>query len=245
MTTTIVTACAAGAAGAMALAYAAPHVFKRSTISTLRIACHAQRSLVLSFDDGPGRETTPRVLDMLASEDAAATFFLLGRRAAAAPQVVDRIAAEGHELGCHTHEHSHAWKVTPAAALRDIRRGYETLSPWIAPDAPFRPPYGKMTLWTWLALKRRGASIAFWTIDSGDTWATPPDPQLIADRAARDGGGVVLLHDFDRSADRQRYVLRATALLLETARREGLEVCRCSDLLSAPVERTADAVLSR
>jgi peptidoglycan-N-acetylglucosamine deacetylase len=79
-------------------------------------------------------------------------------------------------------------------------------------------------LWTWWALKRRGAPIAFWTIDSGDTWATLPDPQSIANRVAREGGGVVLLHDFDRSANRQRYVLRSTELLLKTSRREGLVI---------------------
>jgi peptidoglycan-N-acetylglucosamine deacetylase len=240
MLTTIAASCASATAGAMVLACAGPHAVRAVAVSKLRRSCRNHRTLVLSYDDGPGLTTT-RVLDVLGAGEVAATFFVLGRRAAAAPDVVDQIAREGHELGCHSHEHLHAWKVTPAAALRDIRRGYETLSRWIAPDAPFRPPYGKMTLWTWVALKRRGAPIAFWTIDSGDTWATPPQPQAVADRVARDGGGVVLLHDFDRGAERERFVLRTTELLLETARREGLNVRTFSELIGRAARRTGDA----
>jgi peptidoglycan-N-acetylglucosamine deacetylase len=203
----------------------------------LKLRCLERRALLLSFDDGPGPRLTARVLDMLDADRSRATFFLLGSRATAAPGVVDRIARAGHEIGCHTSAHLHAWRTSPAKALRDIGRGYETLSSWIGPDAVFRPPYGKMTWWTWMALKRRGAPIAFWTIDSGDTWQTPPDPQSIADRAVRDGGGVVLLHDFDRGPERERFVLRTTELLLATARREGLTVCTFSDLIGREIAR--------
>jgi peptidoglycan/xylan/chitin deacetylase (PgdA/CDA1 family) len=201
--------------------------------------------LVLSYDDGPGPTLTPQLLEMLGSTTTKATFFLLGKRAALAPDLVDRIVAAGHELGCHTDAHLHAWRSWPGSAVRDIARGYEALSQWLAPDAVFRPPYGKMTLWTWMALKRRGAPIAWWTVDSGDTWSSLPDPQSIADKVARAGGGVVLLHDFDRAPDRQQYVLRTTGLLLSTARREGLRVCRYGDLMSTPATNTTYAVVSK
>src|SRR5262249_57471514 len=59
----------------------------------------------LTFDDGPDPRWTPRVLDVLAARAARATFFLVGRRAAAAPDVVRAIADAGHEIANHTWSH--------------------------------------------------------------------------------------------------------------------------------------------
>jgi hypothetical protein len=84
--------------------------------------------------------------------------------------------------------------------------------------------------------------MAWWTVDSGDTHRALPDPESITDAVARAHGGVVLLHDFDRSAERGKFVLQVTESLLRAAQRDGLNVCCYRDLarhelhLSAPVE---------
>ena len=204
--------------------YLAPNALRlrlRRTQQRLR----KERKLVLTYDDGPGPSLTPRLLELLASHHCHATFFILGRNAATAPDLVSRIAAEGHELGCHTHEHLNAWKSAPWRAAADIGHGYSTLAPWIPPDAPFRPPYGKLTLPTWITLCRRKAPIVWWTLDSGDTHESIPDPSQVAERLAQDGGGIVLLHDFDRGQERMDFVFRTTELLLQVAEREGMRGC--------------------
>lgn len=71
----------------------------------------ADRELVLTFDDGPSRATTPAVLDALKEQCARATFFLVGRNAARAPELVERELAEGHGVGHHSFSH-------PAGTLR-------------------------------------------------------------------------------------------------------------------------------
>jgi hypothetical protein len=93
----------------------------------------------------------------------------------------------------------------------------------------------------WWEAHKRGARIAWWTIDSGDTWAQLPTPQSVADRVARAGGGVVLMHDFDRCQERMEFVLTTTKLLLQTAKREGLHVCRYSDLFRSEPTVTGGA----
>ena len=189
----------------------------------------------LTFDDGPGERLTPSILDMLAAAGAHATFFLLGLRAERLPEMPGRIRRGGHELGCHTRNHRHAWKSFPWTSAADIEAGYRTLAPWVRPDGLFRPPYGKLTPFTWLSLRRRGAPIGWWTIDSGDTHHGLPTPRSVADQVCRDGGGVVLLHDFDREsrdADaRHRFVLATTELLLRTAAREGISVKRLGEIM--------------
>lgn len=215
--------------------YFAPQVAKRRLIADLRRRCRARRALVLTYDDGPGPELTPRVLDALARYGAHATFFLLGFRAERAPEVVDRVVAAGHETGCHTHWHRHAFKCGPWDVARDVEQGYRTLAPWVPGDGLFRPPYGKFVLPAWLATRRRGAVAAFWTHDGGDTHPYLPAPEAIAQRVVADGGGVVLLHDFDRenasAASRAEYVVSCTERLLDAARRAGLRVCTFGELM--------------
>jgi peptidoglycan/xylan/chitin deacetylase (PgdA/CDA1 family) len=212
----------------------APWSIRRKEEQSLRQKAVNQRTLVLTYDDGPGPSLTTRVLEVLAGSKVAATFFLLGMRAAAAPQTVDRLVAGGHEIGCHTQRHLHAWKVAPWSSVRDIDEGYRTLSKWMPDAAIFRPPYGKMTLLTRHAVRRRGATIGWWTIDSGDTHARLPSPGQAAEQVAREGGGVVLMHDFDRLEDgpnRAKFVITVTESLLRTAAREGIQVRLLSDLM--------------
>ncbi|WP_187369030.1 polysaccharide deacetylase family protein [Baekduia soli] len=223
----------AGAALAAALAgEAATYAAKRREIAALRARCRAQRVVVLTFDDGPSRELTPRVLDVLADHGAQATFFALGQRAAGAPEVLDRVRAEGHEIGAHTMNHRNAWRTPPWDALRDIREGYGALAPWVATDGRFRPPHGKQTGLTRRAVRRRGAPVAWWTVDSGDTHTQLPAPDAVVRRVLAEGGGVVLAHDHGagRPAERQEFVLEVTGRLLRAARAGGLHVRPLRDL---------------
>jgi peptidoglycan/xylan/chitin deacetylase (PgdA/CDA1 family) len=197
--------------------------------------CAEGKTLCLTYDDGPGERTTPLVLDLLHAAGARATFFALGRCAEACRPVIERIAREGHEIGCHTFDHLNAWTTMPRTARADIDAGFRALAPWMRGPALFRPPYGRLTPLTWLVLRRRGVRVAWWTVDSGDTRAALPAPRLIVERVLRAGGGVVLLHDFDRSgpdaARRERHVMQTTEMLLAAAGREGLAIRRLGDVL--------------
>ncbi len=202
--------------------YLLPHLGRWRQVRRLRERCTRSRSLVLTYDDGPGAEVTPRLLDMLAAHGVKATFFLLGCRLRTHAAIAHRIRAEAHEIGCHTQQHLNAWTTWPWRAIADIRDGYQTLSHWAGHAAPFRPPRGRLTALTWAAVRRRGAPVGWWTVDSGDTCIVLPSPHACVDAVRRAGGGVVLMHDFDREPARQSFVLEATRLLLQAARSEGL-----------------------
>jgi peptidoglycan/xylan/chitin deacetylase (PgdA/CDA1 family) len=88
----------------------------------------------------------------------------------------------------------------------------------------FRPPYGKMTLPTYLTIRERGAPVWWWTIDSGDTHKSLPRPKQITDRILREPGGIVLMHDMNRSPDRNDFVLETTAALLDLAKQNSINV---------------------
>jgi peptidoglycan/xylan/chitin deacetylase (PgdA/CDA1 family) len=84
-----------------------------------------RKELVLTFDDGPIPETTPKALDALKAECVRATFFLLGRNSEAHPVLARRILAEGHSVGHHTYSHQNLSKMPFANAEAEINRGFE------------------------------------------------------------------------------------------------------------------------
>ena len=221
-----------------ALVFVLPHVYGRFSRISLARRCRRAGALVLTYDDGPGSILTPELIDLLRHHAARATFFCLGMKAAANPEIMDLVKSEGHELACHSYRHLHPWKAQPAAAMRDVCEGFEALSRWLSPQRWYRPPYGKLTLYTWFSLIARQARIVWWTHDSGDTWKNGPPP--VDDFVAgviRSGGGVVLLHDFDRENDeesdsRREFVLSVTKSLIEKAGLAGLKVMTLGELFN-------------
>src|SRR5262249_18487687 len=99
---------------------------------TLPLADH---EVVLTFDDGPLPPHTDRVLDLLASQCAKATFFVVGRMAKSYPALVRREHDEGHTVGTHTE--NHPLKRLPQGALEDdIAQGIESTTRALKNHAP-------------------------------------------------------------------------------------------------------------
>jgi len=172
----------------------------------------------LTFDDGPCPQSTPELLQLLKSHGIKATFFVTGENALRHSALVDRIIAEGHELGEHGHRHLHAWKSEPARYLVDLLSSGRILQPWIgARKALFRPPYGKLNLITllyaWLGERR----LAFWNVDPQDYCVSSNQNGRRIAESLRPGA-VVLLHDgrYSRSGSDPESTVHFVATLLET-----------------------------
>lgn len=204
-----------------------PYVLRRRQVAGLRSRCRELRAIVLTYDDGPGSRVTPRLHELLDSFGASATFFPLGCKLEGAETLPDR-----YELGSHSYRHLHAWKNSPMAVYEDIDRGLASVSR-LSSCRLFRPPHGKLTLATLLQVWARGCSMAWWTIDSSDTWPETVPASRIIDRLAREGGGVILLHDHDRLKYREReeYVIELSRAVLEFSRSADFRICKMSDVI--------------
>jgi peptidoglycan/xylan/chitin deacetylase (PgdA/CDA1 family) len=215
---------------APAVFYGGPWILRQVRMNRIRGVVTRERLLILTYDDGPSEELTPRLLDLLSRRRARATFFMQGSTANRFPEIVDRIVREGHAVGCHSDRHLNAWAASSAAAVADIDDGYSNLSRWIPPDAVFRPPYGKMTFATWWWAHRHRVPVVWWTVDSGDTHRDLPNSAQIAEAVRRAGGGIVLMHDFDHVHPRNDFVLELTSALLDLAERESLRILPLTEL---------------
>jgi peptidoglycan/xylan/chitin deacetylase (PgdA/CDA1 family) len=164
----------------------------------------APKEIVLTFDDGPWPGTTDRVLNALKHECVHATFFMLGRNAAAHPALAKRVLAEGHTIGHHTYKHPLLTRMPIERAEAEIEHGIAAVEvaaydePRGSPRTPFfRFPGFAASPALLERLKARGIA-AF----GADLWAgdwNPMTPQheraLLLQRLTKAGGGIVLLHD--------------------------------------------------
>ena len=152
-------------------------------------------TLNLTFDDGPDPQGTPRVLDALAAAEARATFFVLGTRAAAHPELIERILAEGHAVGLHGHEHLRHSELSRAAGEADTDRALAVLGELGVQPSRWRTPWGVEAEWTREVAAQRGLGLVHWDADTHD-WRGDRAPAMLAavGPLLRDGA-IVLAHD--------------------------------------------------
>ncbi|WP_235514259.1 polysaccharide deacetylase family protein [Deinococcus sp. Leaf326] len=173
----------------------------------------------LTFDDAPHPMYEPLLLDLLRRAGAKATFFVIGRNAAAYPYFVRDMAAQGHEVANHTYHHVRLPPLPTAEATDEMRWANEVLQGLTGkPVRYFRPPGGEYTPATLAAAQSLGLTTVFWTDDPGD-FQNPGDA-LLGARLRRNlrPGGIVLLHD---NAPQTLDVLRE---FLRVARRSGINL---------------------
>ena len=178
-----------------------PRVGLKHFPQTLPLLDH---EVVLTFDDGPWPATTPKVLAALAQECVRATFFLIGKPASEHPELVRRIAAEGHTVGHHTWSHRSLMRIPPNQTSEEIDRGIEAVEMALhgvatpVPSTPFfRFPGFESTPATLELLQSRGI-----VVFGADLWASDWNPmtpgqelKLITDRLKTAGRGIILFHD--------------------------------------------------
>jgi peptidoglycan/xylan/chitin deacetylase (PgdA/CDA1 family) len=120
------------------------------------------KTIFLTFDDGPTPDVTDKVLDLLKQYNAKATFFCLGKNVTAHPELFQSIINQGHATGNHTYNHLHGWKTDDAVYLDDVRKCKEVVN-----SVLFRPPYGRIKFSQIKKLKQN-YRIIMWDILSGD-----------------------------------------------------------------------------
>ncbi len=181
-------------------------------------------SVVLTFDDGPDPIWTPQVLRLLAAARVHATFCLVGRNAAAYPQLVRAIVAAGNTLCDHTWDHDEQLRTrSPAQIAADIAQGYQAIRQATGGSGPvfFRAPGGNWSGALIAEAARQQMKPLTWTVDTRD-WSRPGVVAIL--KSVTDElrpGGVVLMHD--GGGDRSQTV-HALAVLLLRLRMQGYRV---------------------
>ena len=199
---------ALGAALASHLPVVAASLWPRSrwlgpNLTRLPETSAARGDIALTFDDGPDPEVTPAVLDLLDGHGVHATFFCIGERAAAHPELCQNIVRRGHAVENHSARHRHNFALLgPRGYARELRAAQQTLSAvtGVAP-AFFRAPAGLRNPFLWPVLARHNLRLASWTRRGYDTRSRAPARVLGRLLRGLRAGDILLLHDGHAARD--------------------------------------------
>lgn len=193
--------------------YKTPTLFKWYYPNLVWNFSREEKCVYLTFDDGPTKEYTRWIVDLLEQFNAKATFFCLGKNALACPEEFELIKSKGHSIGNHTYNHLAGLENSLLSFLRDVRKCKS-----IFESKLFRPPYGRMTRKQSIAIDKE-YKIIMWDVLSGDF-----DLSLTGDECAKavinnsENGSIIVFHDSKKAAERLKIAL---PIVLETLSREG------------------------
>jgi peptidoglycan/xylan/chitin deacetylase (PgdA/CDA1 family) len=182
-------------------------------------------AVALTFDDGPDERGTPEVLAALEGLATKATFFVLGERLRAHPDLARDIRGRGHDLALHGMTHRRHDALSLDEARSELGAGMKAFDEVLG-ERPrwYRPPYGRSSPVLAAVCEELGLELAYWS-----SWGYDWEPLTgieIARVVLRDleAGTIVLLHDSARYAERDDAAPTAEALptIVEAARGRGL-----------------------
>ena len=183
-----------------------PKIFEILFPSILWRVKTKDKSIFLTFDDGPIPELTPYILKTLSEYKAKATFFVVGDNVLKHPELNSDMIAQGHKVANHTFNHLNGWEVNLDRYVSNVDKCEASLT---VPNNYFRPPYGKMT-WSQARTIGKTHQIVMWDSLTGDFDAKlSPQECLDASIRATRQGSIVVFHDNLKVKHKLHFVLPA------------------------------------
>ncbi|MEV4108148.1 polysaccharide deacetylase family protein [Nonomuraea sp. NPDC049695] len=164
------------------------------------VDCAKAKCVALTFDDGPGPQTA-RLLDLLRKGQARATFFTVGINAAAQPELLRRMSAEGHLIGNHSWAHRDLSKQPVIKIADSVGRTEAAIEAAIGQKPTLlRPPYGAVSQELRDVAAQEGIALVTWDVDTQDQ--LEEKARDIVDLAVRQAhpGAIILMHDIHRES---------------------------------------------
>lgn len=181
-----------------------------------------KKLIALTFDDGPNRGTTERLLDVLKEKEVQASFFVIGIMSERAPDLAKRAKKEGHEVGNHTTYHKDLRFLSAGAIQQDVGVTNNLIKSATGEEPKIlRPPYGSINETVRLSV---GLPMILWNIDPRD-WEVREVEHIYSQVMAQaKDGGIILLHDvYDATVG-------ATPKIIDSLRANGYEFVTVGEL---------------
>jgi Predicted xylanase/chitin deacetylase len=197
-----------------------------------------EKLIALTFDDGPNARTTPLILDLLKQYDAKATFFVVGNRIDRFKKIIQREAAEGHEVANHTYNHIYLTRKVQKDTIRNELMATQQKIAAVTGQSSrwFRPPGGLYNETVVKIAKEKGYTVALWSWhqDTRD-WSTPGVDKIVSKVLNNaHSGDVVLMHDNVRGSTQ---TVRALERILPELQKRGFHMVTLSELAEHQIKK--------
>ncbi len=179
-----------------------PKVFRAFFPGAIWRLPQKEKTVYLTFDDGPIPEVTPFVLELLEKYGIKATFFCVGDNVRKHPEVFEQILEAGHQVGNHTFNHIQGFK----CSTRDYAKNVETADGYIK-SSLFRPPHGQFRLLQMLKLRKK-YKIVMWDVITRDyNKSLSGEFVLNIVKKYTRNGSIIVFHDSLKAEQNMRYAL--------------------------------------
>jgi len=196
-----------------------------------------KKQVVLTFDDGPSPEWTPKVLDELKKADIKAIFFMIGHHVNEYPEIAKRVADEGHTIGNHGYAHSVMMYYTPAEIEEEIKYTEQVIYKITGQTTKyFRPPKAWLRKKIKNKIKSMGYDIILWSLNSKD-WVSFNHKRIVKYIARRvRSGDILLFHDsgnvLSKEGGTRRQTVKSITLLAKTLKEKGFEFVSIEEMIN-------------
>ncbi|MXN91268.1 polysaccharide deacetylase family protein [Flavobacterium sp. Sd200] len=194
----------------MKLYWVKTHRFIKSLFSSFVWDGPAQNKTVyLTFDDGPVPEATPWVLNVLRQHNIKATFFCIGHNIEKHPDTFMQVVADGHIIGNHTFNHLNGWQNTFKTYIENFKKCEAVIEGrQVVNSKLFRPPYGKIKTAQAKAVRQMGYKIIMWDVLSADFDQTITPQQCLQNVINNVApGSIIIFHDSIKASANLRHAL--------------------------------------
>jgi len=172
------------------------------------------------------------VLELLRAGRARATFFLVGERAARVPDLVRRIAGEGHEVANHSWSHRSLWLCGPRATEAEVGRAHESLAAFTGVEPRhFRPPWGMLNASLFPVLRHWRERCVLWSVQPEGLRPVDTDVLLGHVLTHAHAGAIVNLHDAEGTPGAPERLCATLPQMLERLTETGYELVTVGELL--------------
>lgn len=200
------------------------------------------KTVTLTFDDGPDPRFTPVILDMLKKRRLQATFFVVGDHALEHPELVRRIQREGHTIANHTLTHPHLEELTAAQVDAELQGGDAALTSVLGPATQvphfFRPPRGNVSQAILDTAEHLNKQLILWNVCVENHSTTTPDQVVnrVMNLIHQRNGGILLAHDgeLDRSL-----TVQSLPRILDALLQQGYQIVPLQAYLEKQSNKTA------
>lgn len=195
-----------------------------------------KKRVVLTFDDGPSAEWTPKILDELKKSNIKAVFFMIGYHVQKYPDIARRVVKEGHIIGNHGFAHSVAFYYTPAEIEEEIRYTEKVIRDITGQTTKFfRPPKAWLRKEIKEKIRSMGYDTVLWSLNSKD-WVSFNHKNIVKYLSGKiRNGDILLFHDsgnvFSREGGIRTQTVKAVSLLAKTLKEKGFEFVSIEELI--------------
>lgn len=192
-----------------------------------------EKLIALTFDDGPDKDFTPQVLDILKKNDIKATFFVVGENVGWNPEILKREYEEGHAIGNHTFTHINVAKRSYGEIAKEISETQEAVKKVIGVEPTlFRPPYRAISKEMCAIARDKNMNIVLWSNLDPRDWSNPGVDYIANTIMSKvENGTIILLHDYNNLRNKKSQTIQAIDIIIPKLKAKGYKFVTVPELM--------------